>query len=156
MQIQEHKADNDKGYQVRNIEQLEIALPEKPADFVVPKDEYAEQSLTGLWDAIVKSKSEWQHTKAASAFWGRISYILLGLPLLILGLPTLLYVYDKWGRDLYIAIPASCGIAFFAWGVWGALQSLAGAGHLSPFVAASTIHIIFTTVGLLLLRREDR
>lgn len=154
VQLQEHTETND--YTIRNVSSLDMQLPETPSDFVVPKDESAERSLTGLWDAIEKSQSEWQATKAASDFWARISYLLLGLPLLILGLPTLLYTYQKWGRDLYISIPASCGIAFVAWGIWGALQSLSAAGYLPPVIAATVIHAIFTLSGLFLLRREDQ
>lgn len=154
--IQTQERQENGSYRITNFPQLELQLPEAPTDFVVPEDEAIERSLTGLYRDIARSKTEWQSNKAWTAFLSRLSYLLLGLPLLILGLPTLLYTYQKWGRDLYIAIPASCGIAFLAWGVWGALQSLAGAGYLPPILAASTIHIVFTTAGFFLLYREDR
>ena len=35
---------------------------------------------------------------------------------------------------LSIAIPASCGLAFVAWGLWGALQSLARADYINPLL----------------------
>jgi len=155
-QVQTQERQDDGSYVIRNFKHLAMQLPEVPADFMVPENETVEQSLTGLYRAIGKSRTEWQANKALTDFLSRISYLLLGLPLLILGLPTLLYCYQRWGRDLYIAIPASCGIAFVAWGTWGALQSLAGAGYLSPFVAATSIHIVFSAVGFYLLRREDR
>ena len=154
VQIQERQ---DSGrYHIENFDQREMQLPETPIDFVVPENQTVQQSLTGLYREIGKSKTEYQTNKALTDFLSRISYLLLGLPLLILGLPTLLYCYQKWGRDLYIAIPASCGIAFLAWGIWGALQSLAGAGYLPPLIAATTIHLVFTVAGLWLLRKEDK
>lgn len=154
LQIQK-RLDNGR-YLIENFTRREMALPESPINFVVPENETVETSLTGLYRAIGKSKTEWQANKAWTDFLSRISYLLLGMPLLILGLPTLLYCYQKWGRDLYIAIPASCGIAFLAWGIWGALQSLAGAGYLPPLVAATVIHLVFTALGIFLLRKEDR
>ena len=63
--------------------------------------------------------------------------------------------FQKWGRDLSIAIPASCGLAFVAWGIWGAMQSLAGAGYLHPGIAAVTVHILFAGTGIYLLRQQD-
>lgn len=154
VQIQE-KQDNG-NYVISNIPHLEVKLPEKPVDFLVPEEKSAEQSLTGLYRATQTGETEWQTHKAWTDFLSRISYLLLGLPLLVLGLPVLLFSYQKWGRDLYIAIPASCGLAFIAWGIWGALQSLAGAGFLPPLFAAATIHLIFAVTGILLLRREDK
>lgn len=154
IQLQERQENGR--YHIENHPHKQMQLPETPVDFVVPDNETVEQSLTGLYKAISKGKTEYQTNKALTDFLSRISYLLLGLPLLILGLPTLLYCYQKWGRDLYIAIPASCGIAFLAWGIWGALQSLAGAGYLPPIIAATTIHLLFTGAGLWLLRKEDR
>jgi lipopolysaccharide export system permease protein len=70
-------------------------------------------------------------------------------------LPILILSYQKWGRDLSIAIPASCGIAFIAWGLWGALQSLARAGYIFPLFAATIVHLVFAAVGLFLLYKQD-
>lgn len=154
--IQYQERQEDGSYRIDNFDTLERQLPESPNDFVVPDDDRVEQSLTGLYQAIIKSRTDWQHNQATSALLGRISYLLLGLPLLIVGLPMLLLFYQKWGRDLYIAIPASCGIAFLAWGIWSALQSLAGNGYLPPLLAAASIHLILTTFGIFMLRRQDR
>jgi len=154
LQLQERQENG--GYLVRNYPHRQMQLPESPLDFVVPENESVEQSLTGLYKAISKSKTKWQNNKTWAEFLSRVSYLLLGLPLLLLGLPTLLYCYQKWGRDLYIAIPASCGIAFLAWGIWGALQSLASAGYLPPLLAATVIHMLFAISGIVLLKREDR
>ena len=79
----------------------------------------------------------------------------LGLPLLLLGLPLLLLVYRKWGRDLSLAIPVSCGMAFACWGVWATLQSLAKASYLNPLTAAVSVHLVMGIAGFLLLLRED-
>jgi lipopolysaccharide export system permease protein len=74
--------------------------------------------------------------------------------LLLLGLPVLLISYRRWGRDLSVAIPASCGLAFVAWGFWGAMQSLARANYINPLLAAVVIHLLFGSAGLFLLRKQ--
>ncbi|MCI5143973.1 MAG: YjgP/YjgQ family permease [Candidatus Electrothrix sp. AR3] len=129
---------------------------EKPNDFFIPQFRSSELSILELYrDALRKKQSEEETTLGWAKFYGRISYILLGLPLLLLGLPLLLMVYRKWGRDLSLAVPVSCGLAFACWGVWAALQSFARAGYLNPLAAAGSIHIVVGTLGILLLLRED-
>lgn len=142
-------------YQISNFISSKINLPEQPQDFLIPLNKTAEQSLTDLYLEISRSDAEHEKRAAKTTFLGRISYLFLGIPLLLLGLPILLYSYRKWGRDLSVAIPASCGLAFIAWGIWGALQSLAIAGYISPIIAAVTIHISFSIVGIFLLMKND-
>lgn len=149
-------ASKDNTYKIRNFKYWQIALPEKPEDFLVPEYQSAELSLTALFLDIWKKDTEHEKNRAWAEFLGRISYIFLGFPLLLLGLPILLISYQKWGRDLSIAIPASCGIAFVAWGAWGALQSLARAAYISPWFSAVVIHLLFAGAGLWLLRNQDR
>ena len=132
-----------------------FAFPEKPADFFVPEYYSKELSLTGLYQEALRKNSPEEKNRAWVEFYGRISYILLGLPLLLLGLPLLLFVYRSWGRDLSLAIPVSCGMAFACWGTWGTLQSLAKAGYINPLFAAGSIHIFGILLGIILLMRED-
>lgn len=156
IQGQIQKQGADKEYQITNFKRLRLQLPEHPEDFLVPANKTAELSLSGLYREIDRADAEHKVRAAWTLFLGKLSYILLGIPLLLLGLPILLYSYSKWGRDLSVAIPVSCGLAFFAWGIWGALQSLAIAGYISPIIAACSIHIIFSFTGLLLLISNDR
>lgn len=153
-QIQQEEGANH--YQITNFTTRREKLPEQPEDFLVPANKTAEQSLTSLYKEISQNAAEYQKRAALTHFLGRISYIFLGIPLLLLGLPILLYSYRKWGRDLSVAIPVSCGLAFVAWGIWGALQSLAIAGYVSPVIAAVGIHIIFSCTGIFLLIKNDR
>jgi lipopolysaccharide export system permease protein len=152
-QIQQQAVGNT--YQITNFKSSKIELPERPENFLIPLNKTAEQSLTDLYLEISRTEAEHEKRAAMTTFLGRISYLLLGIPLLLLGLPILLYSYRKWGRDLSIAIPVSCGLAFIAWGIWGALQSLAIAGYISPIVAAVTIHIVFSLAGIFLLIKND-
>lgn len=142
-------------YQTDVFRFRQFDFPDKPADFFVPLYRSLELSLTGLFLEARHKKNEGEETKAWVDFYGRIFYILLGLPLLLLGLPLVLIVYRKWGKDLSLAVPASCGLAFVCWGVWGTLQSLAKAGYVGPLVAASSVHLIVATMGMYLLLRED-
>ena len=130
-------------------------LPESPDDFLVPEYESAEMSLTRLFANIGEQDLLAEKVKARSEFYGRVSYLLLGIPLLLLGLPILILSYQKWGRDLSIAIPVSCFMAFVAWGVWGALQSLAKAGYILVLPSAFIVHLVFSLLGLYLLKKQD-
>ncbi len=152
-QIQQQ--ENDEDYQISNFKTSNVKLPERPDDFLAPVNKSAELSLTALYREIAHSGADYEKREASTIFLGRISYIFLGIPLLLLGLPILLYSYRKWGRDLSVAIPISCGLAFFAWGIWGALQSLAIAGYISPIIAAMSIHLIFSLAGIILLIKND-
>ena len=131
-------------------------FPESTEDFLIPEYESAEMSLTGLFADIGEQETSTETTKARAEFYGRVSYLILGIPLLLLGLPILILSYRKWGRDLSIAIPVSCGMAFVAWGTWGALQSLAKTGYIPAIPAALAVHIVFSLFGIYLLRMQDR
>jgi len=129
-------------------------FPESPELFFIPDYRSTELSLTELYQAMYQQASPTETVIAETNFYSRISYTLLGGPLLFLGLPMLLVSYKKWGKDLSVAIPASCGIAFVAWGLWGALQSLARVGYISPLIAAMLIHIIFGISGFYFLHKQ--
>lgn len=152
-QMQERTAENN--YKTTHFDHKKLTLVETPDDFFVPEYEATELSITALFQRIYKQHTQEEKIKARADFYSRISYTLLGLPLLLLGLPVLLISYQKWGRDLSIAIPASCGLAFLAWGLWGALQSLARADYINPILAAIIIHLLFGSAGLFLLHRQN-
>ena len=154
-ETQVQKQDGRKKYSVANIEYWKVDFLESPENFLIPENETAELSLTGLYREIQKKETDSLRNKAWADFFSRLSYLFLGFPLVLLGLPIMMISYQKWGRDLSVAIPASCGLAFVAWGLWGAMQSLAGAGYLPPILAALTIHIIFASTGIILLRKQD-
>jgi lipopolysaccharide export system permease protein len=142
-------------YEIRIFEDEQFKLPESPEIFFVPEYKSAEMSVTDLYRDISRKDTPGEKAKAWAEFLGRLSYVLLGLPLILLGLPILILSYQKWGRDLSVAIPASCGMAFIAWGLWGALQSLARADYISPLFAATIVHFIFAAAGLFLLYKQD-
>jgi lipopolysaccharide export system permease protein len=145
----------DKKYEIQIFDDQQIKLPESPEMFFVPKYKSAEMSITDLYKDISKKDTDSEKVMAMAEFFGRLSYVLLGLPLILLGLPILILSYQKWGRDLSIAIPASCGMAFIAWGLWGALQSLARVDYISPLFSATIVHFVFAAAGLYLLYKQD-
>lgn len=152
-QIQTATKNND--FTTELFRKREFSFPENPDTFFIPQYQTMELSLLELYREIKRQRSPDDIKRGWSIFWGRISYTLLGIPLLLLGLPLLLIVYRRWGRDLSLAVPASCGMAFACWGTWGALQSLAKTGYLPPLFAAMCVHLIMGAIGFLLLRRED-
>jgi len=148
-------AEGQGQYATEVFTKRDFGFPERPSDFFVPEYRSQELSLVGLFLDARHKRSKAEANKAWAEFFGRISYIMLGLPLLLLGLPLLLKVYRNWGRDLSLAIPVSCGLAFVCWGIWGIMQSLAKANYLNPLVAASTVHLIIGLTGIYLLLKED-
>ncbi len=153
-QIQELAEDGS--YRISVFEHKIFSFAEEPENFFVPEYYSRELSLTGLYREVKRSRDPDGRTKSLAEFYGRLSYILLGMPLLIIGLPLLLASYRRWGRDLSVAIPASCGLAFGCWGIWGALQSLAKAGYIHPLPAAFSMHLLIGLGGAVLLLRENR
>ncbi len=152
---QEQFAGDEKTFKTEIFSRREFSFTEKPRDFFIPQYRSNELSLVELYYDALHKEAPAEKTIAWANFYGRISYILLGLPLLLLGLPLLLLVYRKWGRDLSLAVPVSCGLAFTCWGCWGTLQSLAKAGYVPPIAAAISVHIIIGLLGFILLLRED-
>ncbi len=153
--VQVQKRTGEDEFKTRLFKSKRFYFPESPDFFFVPKYQSAELSLTELFQAMYKQNTRQEKIIAQTNFLSRLSYTLLGIPLLFLGLPVLLLSYKKWGKDLSIAIPASCGIAFIAWGLWGALQSLARVDYLPPLFAAMIIHIIIGVGGFTILHKQS-
>lgn len=142
-------------FATRLFKEQRFDFPEQPEDFFVPAYRSMELSLVELYKETKNTRTADERNKAWTEFYGRISYTFLGLPLLLLGLPLLLLVYRKWGRDLSLAIPVSCAMAFVCWGIYTTLQSLAKASYLPPLAAALSVHLVVGCLGLFLLMRED-
>lgn len=143
-----------KDYAIELFDRTAFNLPEKPTDFFIPKYKYQEMSISQLF-ARAQLAGEQTGAQAWLDFHGRISYIFLGIPLLLLGLPMLILINEKWGRDISLAVPASCGLAFGAWIWWGAFQSMAKVSYLHPVPASWGIHFLVGGLGIFLLRRQN-
>lgn len=142
-------------YTVTPFKQTVMQLPENPGHLFTPEHKFSERSIAELFDRaiaadVVHKNVTWME------FHKKVSYNVLGLPLLLLGLPMLLLMHQRWGRDLSLAIPSSCFLAFIAWMGWGTFQTMAKAGYLHPVPASWTIHLVVGALGLFLLRRQDR
>jgi lipopolysaccharide export system permease protein len=149
------KKNSSGGYDISYFSRTGFPLPATPEDFFIPEYKIDEISLTGLV-TLAKTNKGTRGTEAGLKFLERVSFILLGIPLLMLGLPLLLIAHRKWGRDLSLAIPLSCGLGFAAWGGWSVMQSLAAAKGMNPFVAAWSVHVIIASIGTFLILREDK
>lgn len=129
-----------------------VTLPESPQSLFIPKYQESERSFTDLWEGSFSGRWD-RRIKARQQLHSRLSYIFLGIPLLLIGIPTLLSISRRWGKDLSLAIPAGCALAFVAWGGWGTLQSLANIGYFHYFPAAWLIHFGVGSGGIYFLRR---
>ena len=142
-------------FTTRIFDHLTLPLPDEPGEFFVRRYGVNESSLMQLYEKASRKKGGGGR-QAWIQFHQRLSYLCLGLPLLLLGLPVLLLVQQRWGRDLTLAIPISCGLAFAAWGWWSAAQAMSKASYLQPGISAWIMHLLATVFGIVLLRRQDR
>lgn len=150
------KQKNSSGdYDISNFTETTFPLSASPEDFFIPEYKINEMSLSELV-SLGKTNKGVRGIEAGLKFLERVSFILLGIPLLMLGLPLLLIAHQKWGRDLSLAIPLSCGLAFAAWGGWSVMQSMATAHIINPYIAAWSVHIFIAAIGTSLILREDR
>ena len=152
-QIKSPSFDDPKKPAVTLFKKQIIVLPDSPNDFFVPSYKVKEQSISSLLHQARLSKTDNQ--QAWLDFNSRLSFVFIGLPLVLLGLPVLLVLSQKWGRDLTLAIPICCGLAFAAWGWWSTSQSMARAYNINPLVSAWSIHLFVSLLGIWLLRRQD-
>jgi lipopolysaccharide export system permease protein len=142
-------------YTVTAYAETSFPLGAQPGDFFILEYKINEMSLSELY-TLSNANMGRRGTEAGLKLLERISFIFLGIPLLMLGLPLLLIAHQKWGRDLSIAIPISCGLAFGAWGGWSVLQSLAKAEAINPHFAAWSVHLLIAAIGTFLILQEDR
>lgn len=150
-QVKTMKDDGD--FDIKLFKETSFDFKESPADFFMPPYKMQELSLAQLIsNAWFEESGE---SKSRIEFHKRFSYIFLGFPLLLLGIPVLLSVHKTGAHDLAFAIPISCGMAFIAWGLWSATQSMAKAAYLPPSLASWSIHIVGCSIGLYLIRRQN-
>jgi lipopolysaccharide export system permease protein len=144
----------DQRHEVQLFTSRTVPLPETPEDFFIPAYKAQEKSLSQLISAAMAAEKP-MASEAWTLLQKKLSYIFLGLPLLLLGLPVLLAMHRTRGRDLALAIPVSCGLAFAAWGIWSATQAMAHAAYLPPMLASWSIHLLGGGLGFYLIRRHD-
>lgn len=132
----------------------ELPLPDNPDDFFIPAYKYEEASLTDFLHEVItdpeRRPSAWLNLNR------RLSYIFLGFPLVLLGLPMLNLANQRWQKDLSLAIPISCIMAFLAWGWWSTAQAMIKAYGLSPFISSWSVHLVTASLGLFMLKRQSK
>ncbi|MFH7320442.1 LptF/LptG family permease [Desulfurivibrio sp. D14AmB] len=136
------------------FQQRQMELPEKPADFFLPPYALAERSLSTLWRQASSPAASPRRQEARLELHKKTSYILLGLPLLLTGIPLLLWMHRGRGRDLALAIPAAAMLAFITWGLWSVGQAMAGAAYLPPALTAWLIHLVAGGLGWYFISRN--
>ena len=140
-------------YDIVVFKKESLPLSETPDDFFAPTFKQSEQSISSLYANTIDHKAD---TLVAQVnFHSRLSFIFLGIPLMFIGIPVVLIINQKWGRDLTVAIPASCGLAFAAWSWWSTSQSMAKAAYLPPIVAAWAMPFIICPLGFWLLLKQE-
>ena len=146
---------DDGAYNIEIFSEKEIVLPDSPADFFVPPYQSDLISISKLIKQWSEGKD--QDTERAKVELNRrLSFIFLGIPLLVIAIPVMLLIHSRLRADLAITIPASCTLAFSAWALWNGGQALSQVGQINPIPASWSIHILLIASGYLLLWRLNR
>ncbi len=145
----------DGGYDIEVFSHRAFDLPDRPEQFFIPAYRTAELSLLELANKA-RADLDKGMQQGLIDLNRRLSFIFLGIPLLMLALPLLHAMQRQWSRDLAMTVPASCVLAFFAWAAWNAGQALSQAGRLHPVAASWSIHLVLSATGFLLLWRANR
>lgn len=142
-------------YAITTFADRQIDLKEGPEQFFAPIFRADEHSLSFLWHKAKQDRAEGVMAGILDLY-SRLSFIFLGVPMLIFAIPLTIHVHQRWGRDLTVAIPLSCCLAFVFWGIWSTLQSMAQTGVLGPSTAAWSIHCVLTIIGVAWTLRMNR
>jgi len=139
--------------EVEPFDEKILTLPEGREAFFKPLALDFEQPLSALARRALHPEQPGAR-QAVQDINRRLSFLLLGLPLLFLALPIILsFERGRQGINLAFAVPVSAGLAFLVWGVWSGMQALATGAVLSPLIASWSIHLGCLIGGLLLLIR---
>ena len=142
-------------YTINFFRKKKFDLKATPESFFTPVYKINEMALSDLYLQGNRGDRQ-ENTRARLKFFERFSFITLGIPLLLLGLPVLMLAHQKWRRDISLAVPISFGLTLAVWGGWGALQALAKGGIVSPLLAAWSVHLLIGSLGFFLIQRQDR
>lgn len=142
------------GMGMDNFSHLDIVLPNQPDDFFAPVQVASTLPLSEL---VRRARGADSRRQDMVNLQQRLSFIFLGVPLLLIALPLMLRFQQSRGRiNLALAVPASAGLAFLAWGAWSSLEALSSNGALSPIIASWSIHLACLLLGMVMLWRRTR
>lgn len=137
---------SDGSYKIVSFEEQLIDVKESPADFMEMTKKAEEMNFKELISYIRKLKRQDQDaTPYQVDLQARLAYPILGLILLLLGIPVLL-----WRRlKSSIALGVSLGVflVFVVWITWTFSLTLGRIGILPPFVAAWLPLVLFCGLG---------
>ena len=140
-------------FNISMFKKLTLDLDDSPADFFTPPFRPEEHPLSELWVRSRDGSS--QAPTILLELHSRLSFIFLGIPLLLFAIPITTHIHNKWGRDLTVAIPFSCGLAFMVWGIWSALQSMVKLSLLPPHVGSWSVHTVASIIACIWIRRQN-
>lgn len=128
-----------------------LSLPEKADVFFTPVALDFEQPLLSLARRALDQQQP-GHRQAVLDLNRRLSFLLLGLPLLWLALPIILcFELGRSTINLAFAVPVSAGLAFLVWALWSGLQALTAAAVLPIGIASWSIHLVCLVAGAVVM-----
>lgn len=137
--------------QVEFFDDKSLTLPEGAERFFTPVALDFEQPIITLAQQAM-SAGLGGHRQTVLDLNRRLSFLLLGLPLLCLALPILLcFELGRTAINLAFAIPVSAGLAFLVWGLWTGLQAMAQNSAMPVLLASWSIHGLCLAAGAMIL-----
>ena len=134
------------------FEEKTLTLPEDAAAFFAPVILDFEQSPLSLLSQA-RDRGNPGRRQAWLDLNRRLSFLLLGPPLLALALPLILcFERGRSGVNLALAVPVCAGLAFLVWGLWSGLAAMAQAGTAPVLAASWSIHLLCLAGGMVVIR----
>ncbi|MBU4153726.1 MAG: LptF/LptG family permease [Proteobacteria bacterium] len=140
---------------VEPFQETTISLPESPASFLTPIALDFGKPLFSLIRQALDSSQPDQRKSLVEAH-RRLSFLLLGIPLLWLALPVILcFEMGRSGINLAFAVPISAGGSFVVWALWSGMQAMAQTAVLSTIAASWSIHCLCLAGGAIIMARRQ-
>ncbi|MBU1277193.1 MAG: LPS export ABC transporter permease LptG [Proteobacteria bacterium] len=136
------------GYSAQIFDQLEVALPEKPADFSRLNKPSEEMSLGELAHYVAKQERlGFDPLRQRVDMQAKLSFPFVCLIMALIGIP--LAMFKEKGRFLPAAVLIGLGVALFYWVGFSYTKSIFGyTGVLPPVIAAWLPNLFFGLVGV--------
>lgn len=135
-------------YSIVSFAEQNVTLSEKPADFGEMTKKTEEMSSEELSRYAQKIRGQGQDSKIYLVdLQSRFAYSIMGLVLLVLGIPALLSQRVKW--SVALGITTGIVIVFVVWIIWHLSLTLGRVGFLSPYVAAWAPLLLAGALGLI-------
>ncbi len=147
----QHRKFSEKGaVNSQTFKKAQVAVTEKPADFLQIKKEPGEMNVAEMGDYIRGLRSNGvDDTKYLVDLNAKLAYPMVGIIMALVGIPFSLRTGRSGGLGKSILITLLIGFSYFILFYTGI--SLGHAGKLPPFIATWSTNIVFIATGIYMM-----